>query len=55
MLRVKPFSDAYFKLIELLPDLREAFLGWRARDRCRPQHGDRADPGRAKRNSLTAT
>lgn len=24
-LRVKPFSDAYFKLIEVLPELREAF------------------------------
>ena len=22
---MKPFSDAYFKLIEILPDLREAF------------------------------
>jgi hypothetical protein len=28
---VKPFSDAYFKLIEMLPDLREAFtVGERA-------------------------
>jgi Ca-activated chloride channel homolog len=25
VLRVQPFSDAYFKLIELVPDLREAF------------------------------
>jgi Ca-activated chloride channel homolog len=25
VLRVKPFSDAYFKLIEMVPDLREAF------------------------------
>ena len=25
VLRVKPFSDAYFKIIELQPDLREAF------------------------------
>jgi Ca-activated chloride channel family protein len=25
MLRVKPFSEAYFKLIEILPDLREPF------------------------------
>src|SRR3954468_16895011 len=25
ILRVKPFSDAYFKLIEIQPDLREAF------------------------------
>lgn len=25
VLRVKPFSDAYFKLIEILPDLREPF------------------------------
>jgi hypothetical protein len=25
VLRVKPFSDAYFKLIEIVPDLREAF------------------------------
>jgi Ca-activated chloride channel family protein len=25
VLRVKPFSDAYFKLIEMLPDLRESF------------------------------
>ena len=25
VLQVKPFSDAYFKLIELVPDLREAF------------------------------
>jgi Ca-activated chloride channel family protein len=25
VLQVKPFSDAYFKLIEMLPDLREAF------------------------------
>ena len=25
LLRVKPYSDAYFKLIELQPDLREAF------------------------------
>jgi len=25
VLRVKPFSDAYFKLLELQPDLREAF------------------------------
>jgi Ca-activated chloride channel homolog len=31
VLRVKPFSDAYFKLIELLPDLRESFsVGERA-------------------------
>jgi Ca-activated chloride channel family protein len=31
VLRVKPFSDAYFKLIELLPDLREPFsVGERA-------------------------
>jgi hypothetical protein len=25
VLRVKPFSDAYFKLIELVPELREPF------------------------------
>jgi hypothetical protein len=25
VLQVKPFSDAYFKLIEMVPDLREAF------------------------------
>ena len=25
VLRVKPFSDAYFKLVEIVPDLREAF------------------------------
>jgi Ca-activated chloride channel family protein len=25
VLRVKPFSDAYFKLIEIVPDLRDAF------------------------------
>ena len=25
VLRVKPFSDAYFKLIEMVPELREAF------------------------------
>ncbi len=25
VLRVKPYSDAYFKLLELQPDLREAF------------------------------
>jgi hypothetical protein len=25
VLQVKPFSDAYFKLIEIVPDLREAF------------------------------
>jgi hypothetical protein len=25
VLRVKPFSDAYFKLIETMPELREAF------------------------------
>jgi Ca-activated chloride channel family protein len=25
VLRVKPFSDAYFKLVEMVPDLREAF------------------------------
>ena len=25
VLQVKPFSDAYFKLIEMLPDLREPF------------------------------
>ena len=25
MLRIKPYSDAYFKVIELQPDLREAF------------------------------
>jgi Ca-activated chloride channel family protein len=31
VLRVKPFSDAYFKLIEILPDLREPFsVGERA-------------------------
>jgi Ca-activated chloride channel family protein len=31
VLRVKPFSDAYFKLIELQPDLRDAFtIGERA-------------------------
>jgi hypothetical protein len=31
VLRVKPFSDAYFKLMELLPDLREPFsVGERA-------------------------
>jgi Ca-activated chloride channel family protein len=31
VLQVKPFSDAYFKLIELVPDLREAFsVGERA-------------------------
>jgi hypothetical protein len=31
VLRVKPFSDAYFKLLELQPDLREAFtIGERA-------------------------
>jgi len=31
VLRVKPFSDAYFKLIELQPDLRDAFtVGERA-------------------------
>lgn len=26
VLRVKPFSEAYFKLIEMIPELREAFL-----------------------------
>jgi hypothetical protein len=25
VLRVKPFSEAYFKLLEMLPDLREPF------------------------------
>ena len=25
VLQVKPFSDAYFKLIEMIPDLREPF------------------------------
>jgi hypothetical protein len=31
VLRVKPFSDAYFKLIELVPELRESFsVGERA-------------------------
>jgi hypothetical protein len=25
VLQVKPFSDAYFKLIEMVPDLREPF------------------------------
>ena len=25
VLKVKPFSDAYFKLLEMLPDLREPF------------------------------
>jgi len=25
VLQVKPFSDAYFRLIEMVPDLREAF------------------------------
>ena len=25
VLQVKPFSDAYFKLLEMLPDLREPF------------------------------
>jgi Ca-activated chloride channel family protein len=31
MLRVKPFTDAYFKLLELQPDLRESFsIGERA-------------------------
>lgn len=31
MLRVKPYSDAYFKLIELVPELRESFsVGERA-------------------------
>jgi hypothetical protein len=25
VLQVKPFSDAYFKLLEILPDLREPF------------------------------
>ena len=31
VLRVKPFSDAYFKLLELQPDLRDAFsIGERA-------------------------
>jgi hypothetical protein len=25
VLRVKPFSQAYFKLIEMIPDLREPF------------------------------
>jgi hypothetical protein len=31
VLRVKPFSDAYFKLLELQPDLRDAFtVGERA-------------------------
>jgi hypothetical protein len=25
VLKVKPFSEAYFKLIEMLPDLREPF------------------------------
>jgi hypothetical protein len=31
VLRVKPFSDAYFKLMEMLPDLREPFsVGERA-------------------------
>jgi Ca-activated chloride channel family protein len=31
VLQVKPFSDAYFKLIEMVPDLREAFsVGERA-------------------------
>jgi hypothetical protein len=25
VLQVKPFSDAYFKLIQMVPDLREAF------------------------------
>jgi hypothetical protein len=31
VLRVKPYSDAYFKLLELQPDLRDAFaIGERA-------------------------
>jgi hypothetical protein len=31
VLQVKPFSDAYFKLIDMVPDLREAFsIGERA-------------------------
>jgi hypothetical protein len=31
VLRVKPYSDAYFKLLEIDPDLREAFsIGERA-------------------------
>jgi hypothetical protein len=31
VLRVKPFSEAYFKLIELVPDLRDSFsVGERA-------------------------
>jgi hypothetical protein len=31
VLQVKPFSDAYFKLIEMVPDLREPFsVGERA-------------------------
>ena len=31
VLRVKPFSDAYFKLLELQPELRDAFtIGERA-------------------------
>jgi hypothetical protein len=31
VLQVKPFSDAYFKLIEMIPDLREPFsIGERA-------------------------
>jgi hypothetical protein len=25
VLQVKPFSDAYFKLLEMMPDLREPF------------------------------
>jgi hypothetical protein len=25
VLKVKPFSDAYFKLLEMVPDLREPF------------------------------
>ena len=31
VLRVKPYSDAYFKLIDMIPDLREPFsVGERA-------------------------
>jgi hypothetical protein len=31
VLRVKPFSDAYFRLLEIYPELREAFtIGERA-------------------------
>ena len=43
VLQVKPFSDAYFKLLEMLPDLREPFSVGERVIVVGPQHGYRAD------------